>query len=237
MIEIQIFIYFYLYCKGGFIIGKIKIKCDTCNKEFEKYECKLGKNNFCCRECYLKFHSKNVPTCKCEICGKFFKGSKHNANRFCSRNCYNQFHDIKDKERKCLCCKKIFIAKTSKDKYCSQECHLKTIHSINKGQNHWNWQGGITSENEKLRNSVEYKNWQQEVYKRDDYCCQICNKKKDINAHHLWSWKEYPELRFDITNGITLCKKCHILTHKNYGWTNKDKMSPDFLKTNKQTKE
>ena len=61
-------------------MAKIKIKCDTCGKEFEKYESKIGKHNFCCRECYLKFHSKEVPECTCIICGKKFKGNKYYMN-------------------------------------------------------------------------------------------------------------------------------------------------------------
>lgn len=76
---------------------------------------------------------------------------KANANRFCSRECYNKFHNIVNKERECPVCHKIFIAKTSEDKYCSQECCLKNLHSINRGENHWNWQGDITSENEKIK--------------------------------------------------------------------------------------
>lgn len=43
-------------------MGKVLIKCDTCGKEFFKYLSKIGKNNFCCRDCYNKFHSKNVKS-------------------------------------------------------------------------------------------------------------------------------------------------------------------------------
>lgn len=198
-------------------MAKIKIKCDTCGIEFEKYKSKLGKNNFCCRDCYLKFHSKGVPECTCEICGKKFKGNKYNANKFCSRDCYNEFHKIKNKERTCPCCKKFFTARTSKDKYCSQECHLKVLHSKIKGENHWNWQGGITPENEKIRNSSEYKEWRIKVYQKDNYQCQMCGNKDELNAHHIYAFKYYPELRFDINNGLTLCKKCHNKLHSEQG--------------------
>lgn len=44
-----------------------------------------------------------------------------------------------------------------------------------------------------------------------------------VNAHHLYSWKSYPLLRFDIDNGITLCKKCHINFHKKFGYGNNTK--------------
>lgn len=212
----------------------IEKQCANCGNIIMVSPSKLSKNNFCNRECYSKFHSKEVPTCICEICGKTFKGNKYNTNRFCSRECYNQYHNIKNKERTCPCCGKIFIARVSKDKYCSQECNLKILHQLIKGENHPNWRGGITSENEQLRKSEEYKIWQQSVYKRDSYCCQICKSKEGINAHHLYGWKEYPEKRFDINNGITLCQKCHIKVHQKYGWASKEKMSPDFLLQNKE---
>lgn len=37
-------------------MSKVLIKCDTCGKDFFKYSSKIGKNNFCCRDCYNKFH-------------------------------------------------------------------------------------------------------------------------------------------------------------------------------------
>ena len=81
-----------------------------------------------------------------------------------------------------------------------------------------------------MRKSKEYKEQQQQVFKKDFYCCKICKSKEDINAHHLFGQKEYPDKRFDVDNGVTLCKKCHILVHKKYGYETDEKMTPDFLK-------
>jgi len=81
------------------------------------------------------------------------------------------------------------------------------------GKNHWNWQGGITGEGVKIRVSLEYKIWRRNVFKRDDYTCQICGKKGgELHADHIKSFALYPELRFDINNGRTLCVKCHKKT-------------------------
>lgn len=195
---------------------KEKIACDTCGKIFEKYSSKIGKNNFCCRECYLQFHSKDTSYAYCEVCGKSFKTMKGNANKFCSRECYLQYHKIEKKERICPVCGKKFLAKTSSDKYCSWECYNKDRH-MPKGSDHWNWKGGISIINDN-RDSALYKEWRKNVYQRDNYKCQYCGSKEKLNAHHLKSWKKYPELRYDINNGITLCEKCHIQLHQQNGY-------------------
>jgi len=60
--------------------------------------------------------------------------------------------------------------------------------------------------------SPEYKKWRDAVYKRDKYKCQMpgCTRKKaSLNAHHIQRWAEFPELRFVVSNGITLCRTCH----------------------------
>jgi hypothetical protein len=82
------------------------------------------------------------------------------------------------------------------------------------GANNNNWKGGITGENEKIRRSDKYNKWRDDIYKRDNYKCQICGSKKDIVAHHIKEFAEYPELRFDINNGITVCRSCHYKIHR-----------------------
>lgn len=206
-------------------MGKKQIKCDWCNQDFFKYESKIGKNNFCCREHYLAFHSKDVPLCICEICGKDFKGTKYNANRFCSRECYEIYWKIPDKIRICPTCGKEFEAIHRDDKFCSQKCHLDNNHNIFKGENHPNWKGGITSENEKLRKSKEYLEWREQVLKRDNEQCIYCGKKDDkMNAHHILAWQFYPNLRFNVSNGVTVCQECHKKIHNIFGYNSKEKM-------------
>lgn len=73
-----------------------------------------------------------------------------------------------------------------------------------------NWKGGITTEKEVAMRSEEYKLWRKSVFERDLYTCQCCGKMThDIEAHHLDNFADYKEKRYDIENGITLCKKCH----------------------------
>ena len=67
----------------------------------------------------------------------------------------------------------------------------------------------------RIRNSGEYKEWREAVFKRDNYTCQNCMRKGGkLNAHHIKHFKDYPDLRLDIENGITLCVDCHHAVHR-----------------------
>lgn len=86
-----------------------------------------------------------------------------------------------------------------------------------------NFQGFSTTEQHIARNNYKYKDWKQQVFKRDNYTCQCCGKRGgDLNAHHLYNFSEYVSLRYDVDNGITFCKECHLINypesfHSTYG--------------------
>jgi len=84
------------------------------------------------------------------------------------------------------------------------------------GKLHPMWKGGISSENMKIRHGLEYEIWRNKVYRKDYWTCRLCGYKgQKIVAHHLKLFSEFPELRFSIDNGITLCRSCHAKVHKN----------------------
>ncbi len=69
-----------------------------------------------------------------------------------------------------------------------------------------NWNGGGQDE----RTSVEHTRWSLAVKRRDRYTCQRCGlKSKEMDAHHIWPFAEYPAKRYDLDNGVTLCRPCH----------------------------
>ena len=79
-----------------------------------------------------------------------------------------------------------------------------------KGEKNHNWRGGITSENQRIRGSIDYTLWKEAVFERDNWTCQSCGKRGgDMNAHHILGFAKFPHLRFAINNGQTLCIKCH----------------------------
>jgi hypothetical protein len=79
------------------------------------------------------------------------------------------------------------------------------------------WKGGVTPERERIRHSIEYRLWRESVFARDHWNCQNCGYHGDMHAHHIKSFADYPELRFAIDNGITLCIPCHRKLHKQVG--------------------
>ena len=83
-----------------------------------------------------------------------------------------------------------------------------------------NWQGGITPINLAIRNSKEYAIWRLSVFERDKFTCRGCGARGgDLHAHHVLSFSKFPNHRFDINNGLTLCKDCHKKTNNYAGRT------------------
>ena len=89
-------------------------------------------------------------------------------------------------------------------------CNVGRLRLDMRGEKNQNWNGGCTTEATKERNTPIYSQWRRGVYRRDYWTCQKCGfKGKKIQAHHIKSFKEYPDLRHDIKNGVTLCIPCH----------------------------
>lgn len=59
----------------------------------------------------------------------------------------------------------------------------------------------------------DYKKFRISVLKRDGFKCQMpsCNNKNNLNVHHIKKWSSASSLRYEPSNGITLCRYCHKL--------------------------
>lgn len=88
----------------------------------------------------------------------------------------------------------------------------KILSESKRGEKNPNWKGGITSAHEAIRNSLEYKLWREAVFKRDGFICIWCGRSGYVEADHIKPFAFFPELRFSIDNGRTLCRKCHDTT-------------------------
>jgi len=73
---------------------------------------------------------------------------------------------------------------------------------------------------ERVRHSYEYQQWRLAVFVRDNWTCQKCGKRNGggeeiyLEAHHIKSYTRHPKLRFEVSNGVTLCLACHKKENK-----------------------
>jgi NUMOD3 motif/HNH endonuclease len=73
------------------------------------------------------------------------------------------------------------------------------------------YKDGKVAERRGLRHSQEYQRWRFDVFVRDGFACRMCGDRRggNLNAHHIKSFADHPERRFDVSNGITICETCH----------------------------
>lgn len=66
----------------------------------------------------------------------------------------------------------------------------------------------------KERNTFANEEWKKKVKTRDGNICVKCGSRENLHVHHILAYSKYPEMRYDVDNGITLCKDCHLKEHK-----------------------
>lgn len=103
----------------------------------------------------------------------------------------------------------------------------RKISESSKGEKSWRWIKDRTKLKKGREKSydTQYKYWMLEVKKRDKWKCRIADENCDgrLEAHHILNWVDYPELRYEINNGITLCHFHHPRKRKD-----EIKLSPYF---------
>lgn len=141
----------------------------------------------------------------CTGCGK----------RLCERG-YTQCRSCVRKKppRLCMDCK---VPIRRRAKRCKQ-CFVKW----RRGKNHHHWKGGKLSPAAKLRNTQKTRDWAKAVKHRDNFTCRLCRiRGGTLHTHHIERWADRPDLRFDIENGVTLCRDCHLQIVHQGSWSNK----------------
>jgi hypothetical protein len=141
---------------------------------------------------------KNCFKCKKEF-SKPYNCSKKEwiTTKYCSHSCANSINSLGNKRS---------LGKPSSRK------GKKMLDK--RGINHPNWKGGKGGERHMAMGQIEYILWRTAVLVRDNYTCQMCLKRgsQDIEVDHIKPWALYPELRYAIDNGRTLCVPCHRST-------------------------
>jgi len=64
----------------------------------------------------------------------------------------------------------------------------------------------------------KFREKKKKVAKRDNHECKRCvikfgktdeTTRKNLQCHHIKSWRDYPELAYDESNLITVCRSCN----------------------------
>lgn len=159
---------------------------------------------FCSRKCYYLFQSK------------IKKGKEITGLRVWQKiNKGKIKHSYEHRRKLSLLSKGKPTWLSGKTGVYSEETLKKKRESARKGKDCHLWRGGITPEHTKIRMSLKYKLWRRQVFERDDFTCQGCYIRGSkgiavyLQAHHILPFAYFPDKRFDITNGVTLCINCH----------------------------
>lgn len=109
---------------------------------------------------------------------------------------------------------------------------MRDNHADVSGKNHPQYNPNLTDEERQGWRCIPgYKDWRKAVFERDNFTCQCCGKRGgNLCAHHLESYRDNPELRILLENGITLCEECHKNFHHQFGYGNTREQSEEFLR-------
>ena len=171
----------------------VSIRCIECKKEFNVVPARLPTAKFCSYACRGQWRTKhwtganhpgfNAEEARTKICG------------FCKRE-FGQ----KDNES---------IAYFRVRKFCCRDCSRQG-QRYREGVEHPLYNPDSRRNNRRGKHGA----WARAVISRDKATCQRCGATDiELHAHHIESFADHPELRWDLNNGLTLCHRCHWLEH------------------------
>jgi len=177
------------------------VNCANCGNKIKRIPSRTKGRNYCNGKCQMEYrynHGLNGG----EITKKAHEVLRTKGHYKRNNDYLYKRNPAKDLEAR----KKISESKIGKNN--------PMYHKYN--EEHHNYKNGESEIRKLLWGRYEYKEWRNKVFERDNFTCQICGDDRggNLNAHHIKSFKDYPELRYDINNGITYCEECHIKIHK-----------------------
>lgn len=167
-------------------------ECIKCGGEFYCEKSLIGKREYCSHKCYWQDRKDKKMWPPSRKGAKFTEEQRARRSKIMSKITKEQFANGRESNRYWLGKERPEI----------------------RGEKHPNWKGGhVKHPDKRIRKSNEYKEWRMAVYKRDNYTCQVCGKVGvELVADHIKPFSVFPELRFDVNNGRTLCVNCHKKT-------------------------
>lgn len=186
-------------------------ECPICQKAYTLPLWKSKLMQTCSKSCGYKLmrqKTKDKHEHSCIGCSKSFVATHTSKGKYCSHLCYAESLKTRGGKPNCLGCNKKLSAHGCV--YC-REC----IALVKVGENHHRW----IKDRSKLsrtskqgeRRTYAYNYWRGEVWKRDGFKCRIDSESCSgrIEAHHILPWRDFPDLHYQLNNGITLCHAHH----------------------------
>lgn len=203
--------------------GGIKVKCNYCPNILliKPYHYKKNKLHFCDRKCKGKYTSLNLINKnatnfkggkpKCLDCSKEIA---YKAKR--CKECQNLYQTFRQ-DPFCLLCHKQITWGSTYCNHCRMIIYRKNNPDFNKGENHYNWQGGISFEpySQEFNNKLK-----EQIRKRDNYICQNCSMTEEehlivfgkvLTIHHI----DYNKMNSTEDNLIAVCNQCNTRANRN----------------------
>lgn len=178
--------------------------CIRCKKPFLP-QSPSSKQKFCTRKCAYEFEKSQTLEYPCHHCKTPLRRVKSmiKPRMFCSRACSSKYtaRPLKYKPFTCQHCKTTteIHCQNKKKKYCSYVCNGLARRSSTRPNS--------------ARLAARLATWGRKVRKRDGHKCVRCGGRNKLQAHHRLSFAEYPNLRYEVDNGETLCIDCHAEEH------------------------
>lgn len=173
-----------------------------------------------------------MVTKNCLICGKEYKTKPVLAekSKYCSYACLgksktltnsgenhkNYVHGVV-REKECQKCGVVFKQRAKeplqnflKRKFCSKPCADAGGFRFS-GEDHHNYNPNA---DRRKNRGFEFYKWADAVKSRDGMRCVKCGTSdNEMQAHHVKPWNLFPDLRYEVSNGITVCAPCHWKIH------------------------
>ena len=160
---------------------------------------------------------------QCRVCGKAFnvRPARASLAKYCSNACRGIGHGRQFSgeasptwrnaalTRACRHCGKEFRTYQPQQIYCSRSC--SDVAAVRyRGTRHPRY----NPDSRHRGRGTKYEKWCDIVLARDNHTCRDCGAQNvELHAHHIHSFKDHPNLRFDADNGLTLCYRCHWRVH------------------------
>jgi hypothetical protein len=211
-----------------------KIICLNCKDSFVVPFFKRNSAKFCSKRCQREFTNSDTKL-KCFVCGENFTRKKwatiNKKNvHYCSVDCYQKRSPSTYETCSCGNVFKVYASRKKyyKNLYCSVECRNK-YGIIGRLTSNINFNKQYQKFVRSVRHSSKYYEWRKKCLERDNYKCNICHGDRGLTVHHgiktMYDFvkehgfnkkKIYNDcMFFDVDNGSTLCRKCHLNKHSN----------------------